>query len=75
MAYLSTHEALHYVLLFAFTSLVADLVALETELSVTVMRLVAITSAKNAIQSTSLIRTLLCHVAKLFAISTLYCWV
>jgi hypothetical protein len=58
----------------AFTCFMADLIALETQFFITIERIVSIFATEDAIElcRPPLIGTLSTHVAKLFAIATLY---
>lgn len=67
---LAAHQTLDHVLLCALARLVAHLIALKTQLGITLMRLVTVAPTQNAIQPAALIWTLLRHVAELFAIAT-----
>ena len=75
MAHMAAEETLHNVLVGALACLVSSLVALETELGVTVKGVVLVGATEDAVKTNSGIGTLLCIVAKLLAITTFDGWV
>lgn len=69
VAYLATKVTFHYVRLGALASLMANLIALETQLGITVEAIVRVLTAQDAIGSTTFVGTLASHVTKLLAIA------
>ena len=72
MADLPTKMAFHNVCFSTLTSLMANFIAFETELGITIETVVSVLSAENAIRSTALIGALARHMPEFLAISALY---
>lgn len=72
MTDLTAKVAFHDVGFRALASLMADLVALETELGITIEAVVSVLATKDAVGSAALIRAFPSHVAELLAIAALY---
>ena len=72
---MAAQETLHNVLVGALACLMPYLVTLEAEFGVTVKGVVFIGATKDAVETDSLIGTLLRVVAKLLAITTFDGWV
>lgn len=67
--------ALYDVSLVALTCFVATLVAFKTEFLVAVEGVMCVFTAEDAVEAPSLVRTLVRHVAELFAVLTLSRWI
>ena len=73
MTYLTTCHTLYDIFFFAFACLMAKFIALETKFFCAFIRLMVVFSAKNTIESRSIVWTLSSHVTKFSASKTLYC--
>ena len=73
MTYLTACFTPYDIFFFAIACFVAKFITLETKLFCALKRIVVVFSAKNTIESRSIIWTLSCHVTEFFASTTLYC--
>ena len=75
MTYLTACHTPYDIFFFAIACFVAKFIALETKLFCAFKRIVGVFSAKNTIESRSIIWTLSCHVTEFSTSKTFYCYV
>ena len=75
MANLATTEAFDYILLSALAGFVAHFIAFETEFGIAIKRVVSVLATQDAVESATLVGTLLRHVPEFLAVATLDGWV